>query len=196
MCEPVSMSTMIAISVASMAMSAGMGVMSAMQKDKAQKAQYASKVQAQNEAWRQAQADRDASHQSDIAERAAAEREFSSKQLESTLEAEELRGKALAQGANSSVASSVFDQQDRHIFMADANNQTSNIWNLQNNARNLKARGEGAFRKQNSRMWQNRAGLPPTSTLGMDIASSAIGAIGSGISLAGGMQSAGMVKPA
>lgn len=196
MCEPISMSTMIALSVTSMAISAGMGIMGAVQKKNAAKADYAAKVQAQNEAWRQAQADRDASHQSDIAERTAAERKFSKDSLESTLKAEELRGKALAQGANSSVASAVFDQQDRHIYMADQTNQTSNIWNLQQNARNLKARGESAFRKQNSRMWQGRAGLPPANTMGLDIASSVIGAVGSGISLAGGMQSAGMVKPA
>jgi len=178
----------IGLSVASMAMGAVQSVM----KNKAAKADYNGKVQAQNEAWRQAQADRDASHQSDIREREAAEREFSKKQLESTVQAEELRGKALAQGANGSVASAVFDQQDRHIYMADANNQTSNIWNLQNNARNLKARGESTFRKQSARMWQTRAGKAPSSTLGIDLASAAISSASSGISMYGGMKTAGM----
>lgn len=187
MCEP----TTIALGIAAMsvAMSAGSAVM----QQQAKKADYNSKVQVQQANTEMARSEREATHQTQIRDRAAAERKFSADSMESTLKAEELRGEALAQGANFSVASAVFDQTERHIYMADQNNQTSNIWNLQNNARNIEAASQSDYRKQKNRMWQSRAGNAPGSAgMWLGIGKGVLGAASSGLSAYGAATDAGL----
>jgi len=157
------------------------GAMQAIQKNKADKAAYKGKVQAQKVATEQARADRDAAHQVDIRKRVQAEREFTANQVESTLEGEMLRGQALAQNSTTNVSSAVFDQFDRQTYMQEQQNNTSNIWNLQQNARNLQAASESTWRKEEARIWKNRAGTPPANTLGMDLGIAALGAVSSGL---------------
>lgn len=192
MCEPISLGTLAAISIGSAALSAGMGIYSSVQKNNAAKADYYGKVQASQAAEQQAREDRDATHQSDVRDRAVAERKAIANQMESTLKAEEMRGKVLAQGANGSVSSAVFAQDERGIYMADQGNETSNIWNLQENARNIKARGEASFRKQAARAWQNRPGRAPTNTLIADSFTSIVKGVGSGITMYGSGVSSGL----
>jgi hypothetical protein len=156
--------------------------------------EYAAKVQTQQQAEIMARSEREATHQEQIRERLSAERRYSKDSMESTLEAEELRGKALAQGANDSVSSAVFDQTERHIYMVDQDNQTSNIWNLQNNAKNIQAGSDASFRKETSRGWQNRAGLPPSGQ-GLAMAGALLGGVSQGLqagaSIAGAMPGGG-----
>jgi len=182
MCPPIPIGVAVAISVATTVAS---GVMSAVQQNSAAKARYAGKVQAQRVATEQARADRDANQQQLIAQRTAAEREFSANQMESTLAAESLRGKALAQNSTTNVSSAVFDQFDRQTYMQEQQNQTSNIWNLQQNARNLQASSESTWRKEEARIWKNRAGAPPANTMGMDLAITAMKGASAGLSTYG-----------
>jgi len=179
MCPPLVVGVVVA--VASMAA----GAMQAIQKNKADKAAYKGKVQAQKVATEQSRADRDAAHQGNIREREAAERKYTENQVESTLEGEMLRGKALVQNSTTNVSSAVFDQFDRQTYMQMQENNTSNIWNLQANARNLTASSEGDWRKEEARIYKNRAGAPPANTLGMDLGIAALNATASGLSAYG-----------
>jgi len=182
MCPPIPIAVAVGISVAT---SVASGVMQSIQSNNANKARYAGKVQAQRVATEQARADRDAATQTAIRERTAAERKFTQNQMDSTLAAEELRGKALAQNATTSVSSAVFDQFDRKTYMELQKNNTSNIWNLQENARSLQASAEGSWRKENARIYKNRAGAPPANTMGMDLAITGMKGISSGLSTFG-----------
>jgi hypothetical protein len=186
------------MAIASIAMSA---VQSKMKND-ANAVDYYEKVAAsraqQKETMRQSAEDRDAKTQEQIRQSAVDKKEYSNDQLTNALEAEELRGKSEAQNATFSVASSVFDTTDRFIYMKMQKNRTSNIWNLQEKGRNIKAGAEQMWRKQANRNYSGRAKnyRPPTNTFGMDMAAGAIGGLSTGLSTYGSMKKSGLIKGA
>jgi hypothetical protein len=186
MCEPISIG--LALAAATMAM----GAVQSKMKNDAAKADYYSKVQNQLVTTQEARADREAGHQVLLRERAAAERKSIGNQMESTLKAEELRGVALAQGANGGVASGVFDQFERNTTLKEGEIETSNVFALGQNALALETKSKGEYRKQAARMWRNRAGSPPVNTFAIDMLATTVKAAGAGISAYGAASAAGI----
>lgn len=173
MCPPV----VIAAAIVAVA-AAGAGALQAVQADKAAKADYAGKVQAQEVATEQLRSDRDALQQQLYGERATAERQFSQNQMDATLQGEALRAKALTQSSiGGSVSSATFDQFERQTYLTEGEIKVSNLWNLQQNARNLKAQQDGAYRREATGIFANRAGAPPADNLAMNLAVVGIGAV-------------------
>jgi hypothetical protein len=187
MCEPISIG--LAIGAMSMALSA---VKSKMTNDAA-KADYYGKVQASQAAALQGTRDRENTDARLVSERAAAERKVTGNQMEATLKAEELRGKALAQGANGSVASAAgVDQQDRMFYLGAEGVRTAGIHYLEENKRSLTSKAKEAYDKQMAQLWQNRPGAAPVNTTGIDLTVGALNATKAGFNAYGSAVDAGI----
>ncbi len=164
----------------------------AVQKRKSEKAMYAAKVQAQNESYRRAAASRDMAHQDDIRQADSENRKAVKSQIASAAEAERLRGKSGAQRAGLGVSSTVFDFTLAQIDRLELVNQSSNLWNQKDAALDLARRGQAAYATEEHRRASSAAGIAPSSSLGLGIASSVFSGASTALSGAAAYKAGGL----
>jgi len=144
-------------------------VNSSLAQNRAAQLKYMADLQAQDANTLMARQSNDEAQRVLMRQRAQAERTFTGNIFENTLKAAQAQGKAEAHmGSSTGVASAVFDHLGTSIYKQEQRNVSSNVWNLQANAKDIQAKSLASYRKKVNRQWQSRAGAPPIDTLAVD----------------------------